>query len=156
MTDILGFKTKDGTKWLSNFWPCRIQAADALVFQSVEAAFQAAKHKSPERRLKISEMSAYEAMIEGRRGEPQAGWDKMAVSVMLTFLNQKFEEPYLADKLKATGSRRIAETNDWGDTYWGENSDQIGENVLGRLLMLVRERLVLEDIRRNKSSKEHH
>ena len=157
MNDILGFKTADGTKWLSNFWPCNI-SDQGLSFDTLEAAFQAAKHRGMDRKVRISKMPPHEAMIEGRQGQPQEGWDRMAVEVMYELLKRKFSNynPQLLAQLLATGDCRIAETNNWGDLYWGENEVGEGLNVLGRLLMLVRELRRLEALPRDSSTKAHH
>ena len=47
----------------------------------------------------------------------------------------------LAARLVATDHRYLEETNWWGDTYWGFFQGA-GQNVLGRLLMETRDRLV--------------
>ncbi len=158
---ILGFKRSEGTKWLSNFWSCRI-AYGGIIYQSVEAAFQAQKHLCTERKMKIAAMGPYDAMIEGRTGEPREGWDSEAVGMMAILLRQKFnrhnsnESIELLGKLLATGDCRIAETNDWGDLYWGENSKGEGHNILGRLLMILREERRLEALPRLASTKAPH
>ena len=157
MKDILGFKTAAGTKWLSNFYPC-VMSDQGLAFTTLEAAFQAAKHLGMDRKVRISKMDAYDAMIEGRKGKPQKDWDKFAVRKMHDLLMRKFSShnPQLLAQLLATGNLRLAETNDWGDLYWGENEIGDGHNVLGRLLMMVREIRGLEALVRDPSTKEHH
>lgn len=157
MTDILGFHTANGTEWLSNFWPCEIQW-ESVTYQSTEAAFQASKHTALGRCAYISTMGPYDAMVEGRKGRPQEGWDGMAVGVMFGILMKKFStaHPGLLEKLLATGDCRIAETNSWGDRYWGEDPEGNGKNILGRILMVVRGLRQLELIERDPSTKAHH
>jgi predicted NAD-dependent protein-ADP-ribosyltransferase YbiA (DUF1768 family) len=54
----------------------------------------------------------------------------------------KFEQfPYLAAKLIETGTATLVEGNHWGDTFWGVDHEQGGENHLGKILMAVREAL---------------
>jgi predicted NAD-dependent protein-ADP-ribosyltransferase YbiA (DUF1768 family) len=57
---------------------------------------------------------------------------------MLNLLRQKFQNPELREKLLCTGKLELIEGNYWGDTYWGVCRG-VGENRLGKLLMLVRE-----------------
>ena len=45
----------------------------------------------------------------------------------------------LKNKLKATGTKYIEETNHWKDTYWGVDYKIGGENNLGKILMLIRD-----------------
>ena len=52
----------------------------------------------------------------------------------------KFNIPELKQKLLETGNTELVEGNTWGDTFWGVYNVE-GENILGRLLMKVREEL---------------
>lgn len=155
--DILGFHDTEGTKWLSNFYPCDCPYLD-INFKSTEAAFQAAKHKNISRAKRISRMTPYDAMVEGRRGKPRKDWTTTAVAVMHTLLYIKFSHvnPYLLKRLLDTRDCRIAETNTWGDLYWGEDENGNGLNILGRLLMNVREQRRMETLLRKPSTKAHH
>ena len=68
--------------------------------------------------------------------------------VMLNFLRIKFMNAELRDKLLETGDSVLIEGNTWHDNYWGNCScakckDIEGKNMLGRLLMQVRERNLL-------------
>lgn len=46
----------------------------------------------------------------------------------------------LRKKLLATGDAELVENNTCGDVFWGI-CDGVGENHLGKILMLVRDRL---------------
>ena len=46
----------------------------------------------------------------------------------------------LALRLVETGTEELVEGNDWGDTYWGVCKGT-GKNMLGKILMEVREEL---------------
>lgn len=49
---------------------------------------------------------------------------------------------YLAKKLEATGDAEIIEKNYWNDTFFGVDDKTLtGANVLGKILMMVREEL---------------
>lgn len=58
----------------------------------------------------------------------------------------KFKQnPDLAQKLIATGDSILVEANDWGDTYWGYDTDNnYGKNRLGYILMEIRDLLIQE------------
>jgi predicted NAD-dependent protein-ADP-ribosyltransferase YbiA (DUF1768 family) len=59
---------------------------------------------------------------------------------MEDLLRQKFQNPYLKNKLLATGNAEIEETNSWGDVFWGICKG-VGENHLGKILMKIRSEL---------------
>ena len=65
---------------------------------------------------------------------------------MLDGLRYKFAIPELRDKLLATGDQYLEEGNSWHDNYWGNCDcprckDTMGRNMLGQLLMQVREEI---------------
>lgn len=61
--------------------------------------------------------------------------------IMYNGLRAKFmQHEHLQERLLATGTEEIAEGNNWGDTFWG-TVDGVGENHLGKLLMLIRREL---------------
>jgi predicted NAD-dependent protein-ADP-ribosyltransferase YbiA (DUF1768 family) len=66
---------------------------------------------------------------------------------MLHLLRAKFISiPEHAEKLLATGNATLIEGNHWHDQYWGDctcakHRDVPGMNILGKLLMQVREEL---------------
>ena len=59
---------------------------------------------------------------------------------MYKLLTIKFEDTTLRNKLISTGDRELVELNDHNDTYWGV-CNGVGENWLGRILMIVRHAL---------------
>jgi hypothetical protein len=67
-------------------------------------------------------------------------WEEVKVYIMLHLLKQKFAVPVLRDELLATGDAQLIEGNTWGDIYWGVCGG-VGKNVLGMLLMQVRDEL---------------
>jgi predicted NAD-dependent protein-ADP-ribosyltransferase YbiA (DUF1768 family) len=46
----------------------------------------------------------------------------------------------LKEQLIATGNEELVEGNTWGDIYWGVSRGR-GKNMLGKILMRVREEL---------------
>jgi predicted NAD-dependent protein-ADP-ribosyltransferase YbiA (DUF1768 family) len=56
---------------------------------------------------------------------------------MAELIHLKFEQDEFRDKLLATGTFHIEETNTWGDVFWGVCRGR-GENHLGKILMRER------------------
>lgn len=67
-------------------------------------------------------------------------WDSQRVDVMIALLVQKYQDPGLASKLLATGEKVLIEGNSWNDTFWGVCNNR-GRNILGRILMNLRDKL---------------
>jgi hypothetical protein len=136
-------------RFLSNFWPCGI-LYDGLDFPSVEHAYQAAKTSSRMYREFIRDAkTAGEAKRMGQRVPLIPGFytDGSALKVMEALVTQKFvRHKDLRELLLRTGQRQLVEGNIWNDRTWGmvyERGEWTGENHLGILLMLVRERIRL-------------
>jgi len=72
-----------------------------------------------------------------------AGWESKKVSIMRECLRQKYsQEPYRS-KLLATGEEELQEGNMWNDTFWGVSlRTGKGQNILGKLIMEIREELI--------------
>lgn len=127
-------------RFLSNFWPCRIEF-EGLVYPSVEHTYQASKTQDDEARARILvARTPGDAKRAGKRVKLRSGWDSIKVAVMTDLVFRKFQDPGLAEKLKATGERPLVEGNTWGDVFWGVYNGR-GENHLGKILMRVRKEL---------------
>ena len=126
--------------FLSNMYPIMVRI-DGESYPSAEHAFQALKSLNKDVRLAISVCrSPSEAKYAGRHIELRDDWDSVKVDIMYKILLAKFKNPELAKKLKDTGSEELIEGNTWNDKFWGVcNGD--GQNMLGKLLMKVREEL---------------
>jgi len=87
--------------------------------------------------------SSMEAAVVGReRFRPlRPDWDEVKNEVMKEALLAKFtQHERLQDILLATGQREIVEHTK-NDSYWGDGGDGSGLNMLGELLMQIREEL---------------
>ena len=125
--------------FLSNFYSCPVTYNGESYLNS-EAAFQAQKTQDPEIHHAMSTMSAGQAKKFGRSLKDPKWFDK-SVRIMYEVLTAKFTQHVdLRKKLIATGDARLVEGNNWNDTFWGMCHGK-GENVLGCLLMMVREDL---------------
>jgi len=134
---ILGFVGE--YRFLSNFYPCKI-LYQGIYYPSVENAYVASKTLDIELRKTVSTCSAVEAKKIGKTFPLREDWESVKVKLMYEFLKQKFYSGELCDKLLSTGDSYIEETNHWNDRFWGV-CDGRGENILGRLLMNIRDDL---------------
>ena len=128
--------------FLSNFHECEI-SHDDLVFQSVEAAFQAMKCQAHEERVPFTEMSPAQAREAGRKVRLRPDWEEQKLHIMYALVTEKFSSPDLRQKLLGTGEAKLLEGNQWHDNYWGscgcpQCKGTPGHNYLGKILMRVR------------------
>jgi len=138
--EINFYLRKEEYGWLSNFW--RSCQSDGLVdYSTNEHYYQAEKARDGDVRIWIREApNAWLAMNAGRslrKGkELRDDWNDIKVQVMLIGLRAKFMDEELREKLLATGDAIIHEDSP-SDMFWGKK----GEDMLGKLLMQVREEL---------------
>ena len=82
----------------------------------------------------------------GREIKIAPDWESVKVDVMRKGLHFKFAIPELRYKLLATGEQYLEEGSTWHDNTWGncqcpKCKDIMGKNMLGQLLMQVREEI---------------
>lgn len=127
--------------FLSNFYPVEVTYCN-LKFQSIEAAFQAAKATDITIMKHFVGLKPNEAKYLGRRIKLREDWHIARLKIMESLLRQKFNYPELAKLLIETGDEELIEGNYWHDTFWGiDLKTGKGENHLGKLLMKIREEL---------------
>jgi len=69
-------------------------------------------------------------------------WNAMAFACMQRTQELKYaQNPELREKLLATGERELIEGTDWGDKLWGVDEKGEGQNLLGKILMELRNKL---------------
>ena len=129
--------------FLSNFYPATI-SMDGMSFQSSEAAYQAQKCLNTMDKFQFCNLGPRDAKKLGRKVQLRPDWEDIKDDVMAHILNLKFRQhPELGNLLIATGDAELIEGNYWRDTYWGVCYG-VGENRLGKLLMVLRYELSLE------------
>lgn len=70
---------------------------------------------------------------------PRSDWDHVKYSIALKVLKAKFRQnPKLGELLDSTQNAKLVE-HTTRDRWWGDGGDGSGENMLGKLLMAVRE-----------------
>lgn len=157
MTKIIDSFTGENA-FLSNFW---IEDDGS----SVEHFFQASKTldgKASHRILNAE--TPGKAKRLGRQVRLRPDWEEIKDREMRELVEDKFQDPFLHQKLLDTGDVVLVEGNTWGDTYWGAcwrssasdipegctvwaiappnvgfpTESLIGQNKLGQILMNIR------------------
>ena len=144
MTDpILYFRGK--YHFLSNFYPSELEM-DGQTFPTVEHAYQAAKSNSfTEQEWIRSSATPGIAKRRGREVSLRKDWEEVKIEIMTDLIWLKFEQNLgLRKMLLDTGSVVLVEGNFWHDNIWGacfcsECTEKKGKNMLGFILMMVRE-----------------
>jgi ribA/ribD-fused uncharacterized protein len=135
-------------RFLSNFYPSAVTYL-GMRFESVEAAYQAAKSLDPKERAKFTYLDARNAKQFGKLVKLRDDWEHVKNDVMGFLVMQKFNnDKELRQQLLATGNRKLIESNNWKDRYWGINyypsntfgvwDTDGGQNHLGKILERVR------------------
>ncbi|KAJ1552908.1 hypothetical protein HK096_009981, partial [Nowakowskiella sp. JEL0078] len=133
----------------SNFYSAPIVIA-SVNFPTTEHYFQSEKFSfSPYHRdLVISAYSPGEAAKLGRMREfpMRPDWDSVRDDVMRVALRAKFtQHESLKELLIGTGDKKLVEKTQ-RDRYWGDGGNGSGLNMLGILLMELREELKKEEL----------
>lgn len=142
MNKITEFKGE--FRWLSNFWPVE---GGFFKGKTVEHFFQAAKtDDGDEYDSVINCETPGQAKRMGRKITLSFDWEEWKVAEMKALLWAKFDpedNPGLAQMLIDTGDAILEEGNSWNDRFWGicPPGSNNGENMLGKLLMEIREEL---------------
>lgn len=127
--------------FLSNFYPCKFTYGGET-WRSAEHCFQAQKTVSPNMLASILHAkTAVEARVLGHSVSMlPPTWEDDKSSIMKSILMAKFEQnPNLARRLVKTKDKILAELT-INDPYWNM-TPKGGKNVLGKLLMEVRDDL---------------
>lgn len=135
-------KFKGAYAFLSNFEPVWVEL-EGIRYKSVEHAYQAAKSLDPKwRKYCKQEESAGKVKKQSRKISWRDDWQVVIVEVMRDLLVQKFNQEPFRSLLLETGQVYIIEGNVWHDTFWGVDlRTGEGKNILGHLLMEIREEL---------------
>lgn len=136
-------------KFLSNFYASTF-FYEGKKYATVEHAYQAAKSHDPIEQEEIRRaVSPSQAKKMGRSVKLVDGWDDIKAKVMLDLLRIKFQNPFLRHLLLQTGDAILIEGNTWHDVYYGvcrcDKCGWQGQNVLGKLLMSIREEIKAEN-----------
>jgi ribA/ribD-fused uncharacterized protein len=135
------YKTKDPYGFMGNFFKARFFIYGRW-WNFVEAPYQAEKTSIQSEKDEIwKAVKANDSRLLGQKVTMRPDWDEYKRFVMKECCLAKFlQHPDLRKQLMATGDEVLIEDSpvDW---YWGCGSDGTGKNVLGQVLMEIREEL---------------
>lgn len=137
------YSTSDAFGEFSNFalYPIRLKGK---TWPTSEHYFQAQKFKGTPYENKIRKatnpiMAA--KMGRSRKVKLRPDWEKVKDSVMFDVVRAKFKQhKELQELLLSTEDAKIVE-HTVHDSYWGDGGNGKGENMLGKILMKIREEL---------------
>lgn len=141
---IIYFYTQN-QEWaeFSNFAPFGIEM-NGLWWSTVEHYYQAMKFEDEAYSDKIRKSKTPKEAIglgKNRNIRIKDNWDEIRHNIMFEAVLKKFQTHLkLKDLLLSTGDAEIAENSPY-DYYWGIGADGSGQNMLGKILMEVREKL---------------
>ena len=146
MTDervVKFYRQGDAFGEFSNFaaFPVRLKGVD---WPTTEHYFQAQKFPGTkhEEEVRRADSPTTAARIGRDRSRPiRPDWEAVKDDVMREAVRAKFRQhPSLRSLLLSTGQAYLIE-HTRNDAYWGDGGDGTGKNMLGRILMEVREEL---------------
>jgi ribA/ribD-fused uncharacterized protein len=142
--DVINFyRVSDEFGQFSNFAPFPI-TIDGVCWPTSEHYYQAQKFEDEAYRQKIRKNSSpMQAARLGRdrKQKINGDWESVKNDIMRKAVMAKFSQhDELRHLLLSTGEARIVEHTE-NDDYWGDGGDGSGKNMLGHILMQVREEL---------------
>ena len=144
MTEVINFySVSDEFGCFSNFARYPIEL-DGKRWPTSEHYFQAQKFDEPQHQESIRRQKS--AMIAARMGRDRKkklrrDWESVKVSVMRKAVLAKFtQHDDIREVLLSTADAKIVEHTE-NDDYWGDGGNGSGKNMLGKILMEVREEL---------------
>lgn len=151
---VVVYKTKEEFGGLSNMASGYTLLVNGVRILTTEALYQACRFPDlPDvQRLIIAQTSPMTAKMSSKpyRAQTRSDWDEIRFKVMRWCLRVKLAQNFdtFGRLLLATGDRQIVEQSR-KDDYWGaklrDDETLVGQNVLGRLLMELRERIRQQD-----------
>jgi ribA/ribD-fused uncharacterized protein len=148
MAEVINFyRVKEPYGYLSNFAPHPI-TMDGKLWPTSEHWFQAQKFSGTNVEAEMMEAirlepSPMKAVLLGRdRSKPRReNWSSLRDDLMRQAVRAKFaQHADIRASLLSTGDALIVE-HTTNDDYWGDGGDGSGANMLGKILMEVREEL---------------
>ena len=135
------YKTKEPYGFMSNFYRSRMFIYGRWWNWS-EAPYQAAKTNiQSEIDAVAAATKPSEVRLVGQQITMRPDWDRVKYSVMKEICLAKFlQHPELRKQLMETGDEELIEDSPV-DYYWGCGADGSGKNMLGKVLMEIREEL---------------
>ncbi|KAI9099524.1 hypothetical protein DFS34DRAFT_617868 [Phlyctochytrium arcticum] len=161
MADTINFySTSSPNGFMSNFYPARI-LVDGKLWPSTEHYFQAMKFSGTKDESIVEKIRLNDSPVKAtqfgrnRTYRLRPDWDieytdangkitKTKIEVMRKAVRAKFTQHlYLKEQLLDTAGKNIVEHTK-NDSYWGDGGDGSGTNMLGKLLVELRDELLQE------------
>jgi ribA/ribD-fused uncharacterized protein len=146
MKTIMFYRTSEEYGCFSNFSSHSI-ILEGTKWRTVEHYFQAKKFLDGRLifQIQMAESPLEAARLGRDEGKPlRSDWESIKEDVMRKAVEAKFRQNEDArNLLLSTGSAVIVEHTS-NDCYWGDGGDGQGKNMLGKILMEVREKLFSE------------
>jgi ribA/ribD-fused uncharacterized protein len=143
MKPILFYRVSEPYGFFSNFAPYPI-VVGGVTWPTSEHYFQAQKFADPatQKRIRTANSPMDAATLGRSRSFPlRRDWESVKDQVMYKALTAKFtQHPDLHEQLLATGDAQLVE-HTANDRYWADGGDGKGKNMLGKLLMRLRDEL---------------
>lgn len=144
MAEVIHFyRVSDEFGCFSNFAPYPIRMG-GKAWPTSEHYFQAQKfedasHREAIRKTRSPMIAA--RMGRDRRKKLRRDWESVKVSIMTAAVRAKFSQhSEIRATLLGTGDAKIVEHTE-NDAYWGDGGDGSGRNMLGQILMSIRDEL---------------
>lgn len=137
------YSSRDEYGYMSNFasYPVSI---NKRIYKTSEHYYQSQKFAGTDWEGKVRKAkSPMEAATIGRNkdGPLRRDWESVKDNVMREVVLAKFQQwPNLAQQLIDTGDAKLVEHTE-NDSYWADGGDGKGKNMLGIILMEVRDQL---------------
>lgn len=144
-------KFRGNYRWLSNMFETPV-ILHGVKYISVEHAYQSAKSIDEEwkKTCASDQYSSGEIKKLSKSVKIRHDWSEIKNKIMWYLLKQKFSKDPIKSWLLETGNEEIVEGNSWHCNYWGnctcdKCSDIKGRNLLGKMIMRIRDDLRKEN-----------
>lgn len=142
MTETICFyKTRDPHGYMSNFSRHSF-VVNGVTYRTSEHFYQSQKFAGTPYEVTVREIASPKDSADLGRSPSlplRSDWEEIKVEVMRQALIAKFSQnPEIKAQLLSTGDAILVEDS-MVDAYWGWGADHSGKNMLGKLLMEVRE-----------------
>ena len=133
---------KGASHSLSNWAPCNLMYLGTK-FSSVEQAYfhrlltEHGEHQLATQILKLEDASDVKTV--GESVNVSDGWKKRRADILMDIMSTKFKLPTFQDELLATYPNELH--HNVASNYWGIGLKRQGQNITGRILMEIREKL---------------
>jgi len=128
--------------FLSNSYKSPVEF-NGIEYATVDACYWAQRPKDEHSRIKFARLKPAKAKAKAINAIPRDDWDDVKVNIMNNILLKKFGKEELKKKLLDTGNAELINNVSYNDEFYGVHYGN-GENILGKLLMQIRDKIKSE------------